>query len=243
MESVMVCHFILDSNINPILKNTQGQDNEAKLLRELSTKLKQILPLINTSRGKDLERFDWEGLKATSIGLNKIDFSIKPFKQLFEIIDSKVATFYDTDLIWLQSAKWCFKHNLIQQGITQLQEGVLSYLISYLRIITNDNFYDPLIEKPRNLLASAIKILNDEIEEKDWKKEALEFNNRTHQIIQLQIIKDFSTIYVNFSADRNDVNHAGYKENSRSASSLKGSLESNIKMIETLIIANAPQSL
>ncbi|AEI50678.1 TIGR02221 family CRISPR-associated protein [Runella slithyformis] len=126
---------LTNKNIKPILAKSQGRDELSQNLRGLGNIIDTLIKNIFTNRGRNLNEFNSESLENNISFIESSDLFIKPLKSLFEIIKNKIIPFTYSKEIWLESAKWCNNHNLIQQGITQLQEGIITYLLGLCCIV------------------------------------------------------------------------------------------------------------
>lgn len=227
---------LANEGIKPILKETKGSDLSSNKIRHFSTILQRLVPSIQTNRGKDLMNFDQAGFKTAMEDVQQQDIFIKPLKEIFSLIQRKVTRFTQTKVIWLESAEWCLKHNLIQQGWTQLQEGVLTYLVDEVKQNFDDPFFDSSQVPPRNLLSSVLNIIHFKTPPDDWNKEAKEYADAyTNKLLELPLLLAFAQSYSGMTGVRNDISHGGYKTDATTAKKLVDNLEIHILAIRQLI--------
>ena len=227
---------LANEGIKPILKETKGGDLSSNKIRHFSTLLQRLVISIQTNRGKDLMNFDQVGFKTAMKDVQQQDIFIKPLKEIFSLIERKVTRFTQTKVIWLESAEWCLKHNLIQQGWTQLQEGVLTYLVDEVKRIFDDPFFDSSQVPPRNLLSSVLIIIHFKTPPDDWNKEAKEYADvYTNRLLELPLLLFFAQSYSGMTGVRNDISHGGYKTDAATAKKLVDNLETYILAIRQLI--------
>ncbi|AYQ36641.1 TIGR02221 family CRISPR-associated protein [Runella sp. SP2] len=233
---------LTNKNIKPILAKSQGRDELSQNLRSFGTIIDTLIKNIFTNRGKSLKEFNSEVLKKNISNIESSDLFIKPLKSLFTIIKTKISPFNNTKEIWLDSAKWCSNHNLTQQGITQLQEGIITYILEKVKLTYDDSFYDCYLEKPRVLISKILNIIEKKTDEENWKGISLEDKRRIQILINHPLIIDFASIFAKITSCRNDIQHSGYVSNANSQS-FKVNLQSFIKHVDDIVQKyDAPQS-
>ena len=104
----------------------------------------------------------------------------------------------------LYAVKWCIEKNLVQEGFKLLQEGILSFLLS-------DDYED---EKKRNFISGYLN------QYKSGKFENTRFNLSIKEVLNLEKtlsenpkITEWADIFSQISSIRNDINHAGVRQN------------------------------
>lgn len=203
------------NEIAPILKDTQGKDKAASFLRAFSKDLEKMESSFATNRGNVIQELNYDALKCNLELFSENSF-IKPLHGIIEKLKGKVADFRNNDpLVWLKSAKWCLDHGMYQQAITQMQEGVLTWMC--LQLSQSSEFFDWKNEKARNLLSSVLAKSHAKIKDKDWKGEAREYLWYTRALHQTPFILELARCFNGLTELRNDVNHGGYRKNSQEA--------------------------
>ncbi|PWK16963.1 CRISPR-associated Csx2 family protein [Arcicella aurantiaca] len=230
---------LTNENVKPVLVQTQGKDELSKSLKGLGSILNTLIANIFTNRGKELKEFNVTNLNTVIANIESSELFIKPLKPLFQIIKNKVSPLLQTKHIWLESAKWCYEHNLIQQGITQLQEGIITYLLDQLKELYKDNFYNCYEENPRTFISSVLNVINKQTPETKWNPVLTKEKGRVFQLITNPLIIRFVSLFAKITSSRNDIQHAGYVANANSKT-FKDNLRSYIKNTEEIIYA--PQS-
>jgi hypothetical protein len=116
----------------------------------------------------------------------------------------------------LSAVNWCIDKNLIQEGFTLLQEGIISLFL----LDDYDN------EKKRNFVSGYLS------QYKSGKFESTRFNLQITEIIELEKllnsnekIADWADIFSQIANIRNDINHAGIRENPIQATAFKSKLK------------------
>ncbi len=225
-------------SINPIVRKTLGKDPIAGNIKAMNSKLADLIPALLTNRGKELMNFQWQNLSETLNKLKEAELTIKPLKQVFGIIYNKISPLANSKYIWIESAKWCLTHNLVQQGLTQLKEGLITYLIQIARQNTFDTFYEVSSEEARNLMSSALIILYKKIPNEKWTGEAFKYASKVENLTDFEILQSFAEINYFITGSRNDISHSGFKTNATNASALKKKLENYLTEVEKLIHKN-----
>ena len=215
--------------IIPILRETQGKDEVAKELTFIVETLDKLLSAVYTCRSKlifeELGKGKIEKLiKSIDIIINK-NYLLPQLNEPFRKIKEKLLT-VKTDNSFLTAINfvgWCIDFNWIQQGYTLLQENLCSYIL--------DNYFekDYINLNERVSLSSALKIIEENIAEDNWRgdKELIRFYvDRKDKIINI------AKIYNELSEYRNDLNHAGYRSNSKKVLDIREKLENFFKEVK-----------
>ncbi|RME32420.1 MAG: TIGR02221 family CRISPR-associated protein, partial [Deltaproteobacteria bacterium] len=197
--------------VAPILAESRGKDEVARRLQSVSTIAGKMAQAIATNRGADLyQQIDFDALKANLQYFREQGSFIKPLNAIMGALAEKVAPFRKDDpLHWLKSARWCVDHGMYQQAITQLQEGVLTWLC--IQLHPKNEFFDWRAEAPRNLLSSVFSIIAQKIPQAKWGREAGEYPWITRVLIAHPFFQELAPAFSSLTDVRNDVNHGGYK--------------------------------
>ncbi|WP_207679588.1 TM1812 family CRISPR-associated protein [Desulfonema magnum] len=138
----------------------------------------------------------------------------------------------------IHAARWCLEHNLIQQGYTILQETLVSYFVSGI-----DEKPEDLKDKNRevsrkaarirDISTQAVKICRDSLPENKWAKPAADHPEVTRKFLAFYgPRKELLEVFNKLSNYRNDLNHAGYRQNPMKSDSFEKNLAGLIKSIE-----------
>jgi len=192
-----------------------NKSDQAKDIKYLSSHLVSAVQHLGTNRGSAISEGNVFGnVKNTIQKLANTDF-IAPYKYLFTKINDKIADFQPNQVLnFVPAVQFCLDHGLVQQGITQLHEGIISYLLAQLGHewkINGTNRKE--LRKHRELLSSVLNYLNAKEEhQKAWK---IELDNVP--LFKLwksnDLVKKFVKTYSALTNFRNDINHGGYSEN------------------------------
>jgi CRISPR-associated Csx2 family protein len=219
-------HQLTKWEINPILEKSAGKDLIAIELRKLNNALQNITQNIITNRGTKIFAGDHidDAFQAINY-LSKNGCFIKPVEALLKRIENKINGLENQNFpTWLNAARWCLQHDLIQQGITQLQEGIITQLILWARK-KYQLFYQG--KHDRELISQVLNITSLNIP----KEEIVEY------IISIKGYADLVSIYNKLTAKRNDINHGGYNQSSnKNPGSFFRVLETEVTKLEELFL-------
>ncbi len=225
--------ILTNKRLRPLLKEKKGKDEVANNLREINKHIQKLVPLIQTNRGKDIWKFPYDKLQLELKQFSTEQSYIKPLNAVIDQIQQKVSGFKQAGTLqWLEGVNWCIQHRLIQQGITQLQEGLLSWLCIYFenQAIAPVDFFDLEQKDPRNLLSSAINFIKEAPEKHKWKGPAGKYKEITQKVMMDPLAKEISTVYNDLTNIRNDINHGGYT-NAKSAQKFYDELKKHYESI------------
>lgn len=216
---------ILRETINPILRDTKGKDEEANLSRRINNNLEVFSNALYTVRGNEIYELGCQ-LKSSLELIKEIqEKQLKPFEKILDKIYGKVS-FYSGDIVRdvHNTVKLCRDLNLIQQAYTLLLENIISYLC----IAGN---LDPFNRENREAIS---KIIPCYIPRKNISVDS-KYEDINHKI-KYYLNQDIASLYEDLGDYRNDMNHAGYRQNSRKAKKFKDDLNEYIDKFEKLII-------
>lgn len=222
---------IAETSTGQILKDTKGKNQDAQLLKKINTTLTEIGDDFATNRGQKF--LNGEVIEKFKRQTSDLENQILPaFNPILEKLNNEFQLFEeDNDDNLLNSVKWCIDKDLIQQGITQLQEGVITILCRKLE-------YDYKNIDIRGIISSYLSF-GIKKEESEWKK-PLDTPKAKDIISDLrESIKDLEKIaqaYNSLTDKRNDINHGGFNHNSTSVSkSFQRNLLENYNLLKNLL--------
>lgn len=203
---------------------------------EKLSSLNEFISEINECRGVSI----LNGLAAEKA---KSDFEMLQlehhnFKELLLKVKEKVTSFQKNDILnGFRAVQFCIEHKQIQQGITLLQEFIISYV---LKDIQYENWLD---ENARNTVSGCLSIGNlksfkphGNSDDKVKMSTAI-----AEKVFELNYKKELSDIvYKKLSLGaRNDLNHAGIRSNAK----ITGYFGERLKnyFIETIRILSIPK--
>ncbi len=135
------------------------------------------------------------------------DNNLQPaFKPILKKVQDKISGFdKDAALNFIPAVEWCIAHKMIPQGITMLQEGIISFVIDRHGF----NYTD---RELRMALSSYFH--------KNEKENFVEHESHSKCREELgkmfgdSLVKDLAPIYQSITPTRNDINHGGTSESS-----------------------------
>lgn len=203
------------------LKETNGEDENAQMLKRFTDSLKGVVSDFQTCRGMNI-------YKATNIGklLRSIEqiqnTEIKPLDPVIERIKMAVSNFSGSENVvnGFAAAKWCVDNGLYQQAATILQENVVSCFALRHGIRIDD-------ENQRGIVNKALIILFNNIQEDNWEVNVSEVT-KLKEVLNDELLKDRDIIngFNNLTEVRNDLNHSGMRSKRLPLSATK--IEENI---------------
>ena len=195
---------LINKEINPILKVTKGQNEAAKNINELANYLHKFTLQIQTVRGDMLVKgVAVKNIKKIIKNIKENEIEYKAFSPIIHEIEKKIERFLTDDIKnGFRAVEWCLNHNLIQQGITMLQETIITYILDEIDLEPN--------KLNRELVSCAIYIKNRKINEDEWNEKCQKNLRTTKSILKYKEFNDLSKIYDELREHRNDINHGGY---------------------------------
>jgi CRISPR-associated DxTHG motif protein len=215
---------LTDAKALPRIKKSKGKDDQAKALKQLGIALETWSQQVNTCRG--------QGIFETNIG-ERIHIFIErigsemlpPLAREFDQLRQRFAAVRKGQIqnIFI-AAQWCAEKGLTQQTWTLLQEGIVTYHAQLWEVPLNDAFPLPqktkhspdilkrnLVER-RNFVSQLFQVSAYNIPVRDWKDPIGKFPQLA-KALQGQITAGLPELFAEISADRNDINHAGFDQN------------------------------
>lgn len=213
--------------INPILRETRGQDTAASAIRQVTSLLSAFSKQISTCRGREIDQTAVKLKQALELCRNQR--LLPTLQPLLGRVEQSLKAFRGNAVAdGIQAARWCLNHNLIQQGFTLLQETMITAFV----LQANNN---PAERKHRALASQAVNIYLDNIEAHNWHPPASDHPDLINQqILFLKNQRELANIFRNLSQDRNDLNHAGYVSPS-SAEDFAARLAKYLERVEKLL--------
>ncbi|MFY9177648.1 MAG: CRISPR-associated protein Csx20 [Caldicoprobacterales bacterium] len=194
---------------------------DPKALNSLAGSMKNFNDVVLTCRGQDITK---------AVSVLKKDISevvdgaasdkIKPLSPIIGMLKERFDRFsHDNDKVnIIETAKWCLDNGMYQQGLTILQEGLISYLCNKFDI-------DVLKEGERNNIITYSYMIFKEYIDADCFKIDMK-REKANQLFKL--------IY-SMTEPRNDINHAGWRKGPARPSKFPDALRDNIKIAESLL--------
>ncbi len=215
-------------------KSNKDADPYLYLERNLANNLRNVWPVLTTCRTPDII----DGTKFISIQekieeLKKYNIHyIKPLGVLYDKIEEVVYLFKkDCVANILPAVYLCIQYNLIQQGITILQEGIITILLYLLGVD------DYMTREHREAVARYFNFINEPMK---YTNPATEepYKEVGQRLEKSQVVNNFKEIYKRLQDIRNDINHAGFTRQNIRPETFENSLKEIYKNTVMIFIQN-----
>ena len=214
------------NDLIPILKESKGKNIEAANLRKIADKIQDMTLNFRTNRGNEI--ITAHEMKEINESVKEIKESnlLKPFKLVIENIHSDTKKFeYKNEENIIYSIQWCIDKDLVQQGMTVLQEGISTLV---LKEIGEKNQYNNI--NIRGDVSHVLQNLNNPSDKfKENLSKELKLKDLQKKILNIKEINKLSKIYLEIANLRNDINHAGFRNNPLKAQKFSEKLKENFK--------------
>lgn len=222
--------------IAPILRETEGSNEEAKLLQSFIRKLDASVQDMQTCRGISL-------VEATNIGsliqiIAQLQSTfIKPLNPVFEKIRTRFEGFVNEPNVknGFIAAKWCLENGLYQQAITLLQENIVS-------MVCIEQGFDYKNKKERGLINRVFCIHENNMPEQNWEfpfglneEEIEQQKSLIKRLLNEKSIRCLSKSFSICTGIRNDFNHSGMTGNPSKSSKMKDNITEQVNQVMTLV--------
>ena len=156
---------------------------------------------------------------------------LKPFKLVIENIHSdtqKIA--YKSEENIIHSIQWCIDKDLVQQGMTMLQEGISTLVLEEIgeqnqyNNINIRSYVSHILQNISNPSGKFKKDLSEDLKSKELEK----------KILNIKEINKLSQIYLEIANLRNDINHAGFRNNPLKAQKFSKKLNENFEKFKEI---------
>jgi len=233
---------LVKGHVTPILKRTAGGDENAKALRRLVQHLAEFARATQYVRGRELADLPFQSGIVEPLRQIRAGF-LPPIEPVLKRLDDTFAAFQDGDPHnALRAVGWCIEHDLVQQGITLLQEATVD---EWARRCAD------LLAGPaqavsegkrerwrRTFISDLLAVLGQGIPPADWKRHLAE-HSAIAQACAARLPEGLAVQYDKLAKLRNDINHGGYAE-SRNWRQLREGLERGYQALRTLGATDLP---
>ena len=222
----------------PILRDTRGQDQQARALRDFSDALNNITNNLQMCRGLNIT--EEKSICRLKESINQLSEDIiAPLVPVVKRIERSFTKFIsDANILnGLHAAQWCYDNHMYQQSITILQETIVTY-------ICNNNELSKTDKDARALVNAAFYIVEEKLqqEEEKWKLpnygENYEAIDKVRELIKDPDVEKLSRSFKTATDVRNDFNHAGFRPNPMSADRLTQKIDESIIEVHNIISDN-----
>ncbi|MBF0552124.1 MAG: TIGR02221 family CRISPR-associated protein [Deltaproteobacteria bacterium] len=184
-------------------------------INEVANCLKYFTKAMSTCRGLDISPSAL-ALKKSLDDYTDVNHFL-PLKPLLEIVRKQVDVFTGHTLRdGIQAAKWCFDHNLVQQGFTILAEILVTHLVEEVGGDTKNWHTRKFVGNAATSLACEA---GKKIPASKGKKKIKQAKPKTPEDIMMEKQCNICPTYTDvlntvkeLKDDRNDLDHAGYRD-------------------------------
>ena len=213
--NAMPLRGVANRQLTPLLRQPQldpVQQQAARSLSSLTKHLEELTQAILTNRGKQIVAGNafsilQDDLAKEHSGLIPLlDPVIEKLKEKIEPFDTR-----ENALNGIEAVQWCINHGLIQQGMTMLQETVITFLCLQAGLSYTD-------AKMREIVSAALWIVskNKQAEMMEWNSTAIK-NEAVTRLVVSKIPPGLTACFDSLTDSRNDINHAGFSKDNNAA--------------------------
>lgn len=198
----------------PLIVEDASKESATKVTR-FAGSIRKASEFFSTVRGEALFSAEIiDSVIKTSDAVEKVNF-FAPLQPFMAKTKEKYKGFRSNNVLnFLPSVKYCLDHGLIQQGITFLQEGIISYVLfrTGMKWCTRKESEKAVVLLNRRMASSVMNYIETmkgkRVKKWDWPPEyapdAIDTLGKDSFCISV------SNIYCIISEYRNDINHGGY---------------------------------
>ena len=196
---------LLEGTAHPRLRESRGGDATARLWRSTADCLQQIAGQIATNRGKEIvDGASFVNLRERLAECADLDDLPRPFRPLIDNISHKIDPFVRESFAnCLHAARWCHEHGLVQQGVTILQEGVIT-------VMAQRHGLDWQKKEDRNAVSDALVVVAQKKSFDDCRDWSEEQRRLAGKIKEDPVVAPIASTYQALADVRNDINHGGF---------------------------------
>lgn len=215
----------------------------ARTFPKFSKSIEEFTQSIKTCRGKFIiDEFNAYELKKEIQKIKQDKKSPQQLSPLLDAVEGKLKPFNNhTIKNGYAAVEWCIQHDLIQQGITILQEVLIS---SVIEAVFDEDEEERNNRITRELANAALN--GQKIEPGDYNKYCtprskltkddvkFKFESMVLWINKITGLKDCYSTLTGRSGFRNDINHAGFKDNPLKPEELREELQQLFRKVKNL---------
>ncbi|GIV39396.1 MAG: hypothetical protein KatS3mg033_1196 [Thermonema sp.] len=199
---------LTENEIRPVLARTKGKDPDAAALREVNKFIEKAFATVRFVRLQEV--YAMKGADKAKKALDQVVSNqgvLPPLRPLLEELKKLIDGLQENSLnnAWVV-LDWCLRYEWYAIGINILCEHLLSVILA-----AHEKDYKN--KELRTILSSAFSIQHNDIPEGEWKasrpelvKEMLEWDELQNEDLVRFFVEKLATL-------RNDVQHAGMREN------------------------------
>lgn len=227
---------LVKGHVTPILKRTAGADENAKTMRRLVDHLGHFARAAQYARGQELADLGFQSEIVAPLRRIGAGF-LPPLEPVVSRLEDTFSEFPDGDPSnVLRTVAWCIEHDLVQQGITLLQEGIIDTLVR--------RWDEPLAAAAatidqgkrsrwqRTFVSDLLGVLGKRLPPTEWKRSLAEHRELADACAG-RLPEGFAGEYDKLTKLRNDINHGGYLE-SRKWQRLRDGLQEGYSVLRAI---------
>lgn len=200
---------LVNQQVGHIRSHIEHPDPILNLERSFASTLKKMRPILATCRMQEIidGRIFINIYDHINNILNETSFFIHPLRPLYEKISESLCKFKEGSVAnILLAVHLCIKYSLIQQGITLLEEGIITII---LYLLGEDNYYKKENRDAVSRFFQYIGFPNNNYTHPMNDDSCLEYRNIGEKIDRSRIAQELVTPFNKLRDIRNDINHAG----------------------------------
>lgn len=210
----MISELLTQEAVPRILKTSRGEQvQHANNLRNIAKSTLAFAQNNATCRGKSLSDSALLVQQHLTDAIQSSEHYVKPLKPLLGQMQFHFQVFHDNQEMCniFEIVTWCLEHNMIQQGLTILQEGIITDICHRLGLDA-DNYHEC-----RKVVSTAIKVISMNSPQREARY------NKNHPHLQLNTIRPhlpsgkFIRAFERLRKARNEISHGGYSKHPRKA--------------------------
>lgn len=219
--------------LRPILKEAKGKDEAANTLRALVSALPTMMDELAFCRGKDIVSGHTAATVRQQAQASENQY-LKAFVPLLQQIEQTASVFQTDDAAnFVAAADLCYQYGHYQSAVTLLLEGTAAWVAQRNGWNCTDKVEHQLAKQA--LKKKSLQLDGKEAEYRPYGNEAQE---RKVGEVAAHLSEDIAAFYEKLSDDRNDFNHAGLRDNARSAAKLRKLIGERIDKAKQLLCAS-----
>lgn len=220
--------------VAPLLRESKGADQSARAMRCIANTLEKHAHCVRMVRGNELAQLNYQS--AFLEQLDQLDeVLLPPMRPVLEKLREQFKEFTDADTLnGIRAARWCLDHGMIQQGITLLQETVITCLSKdrSLNEIKHKDEAQQAVDR-REFTSNVLNVAAKKIHFDDWGKGLEKHMGLAKKLYEKWV--GFADMYQRLSVARNDINHGGMIKNARKSADVESAFSSCLKFFEARI--------
>ncbi len=196
---------LIYQQVNPLLKNSQGKDTQADEERQFAKALDMFGSYFSTVRGESIvEGKEIIFLKNRLNSIRNSELRVKALGPLFQKVSETIEPYGINNIKnGFFAVQWCIENGLIQQGITMLQETIVTYALERIGEDRRD-------VKKRQAFSSFVYLISTNREFDSLSPQDKEIVNIFSSLKDDSTMSLLMEVFTTLRDYRNDINHGGY---------------------------------